>query len=59
MGILQTPPSPIVRGFGDNKFFITIEDMVYIIGSTTDKIVVPKGFVTDYASIPSVFGLLD
>jgi len=48
----QTPPSPAVRAFGDNKFWITIEDMVYVIGSTNVRIVVPKGFVTDFASIP-------
>jgi Protein of unknown function (DUF1353) len=48
----QTPPSPAVRAFGDNKFWITVEDMTYVIGSTTDRIVVPKGFVTDFASIP-------
>jgi Protein of unknown function (DUF1353) len=48
----QIPPSPAVRAFGDNKFWITIEDMTYVIGSTTDRIVVPRGFVTDFASIP-------
>ena len=48
----QTPPSPAVRAFGDSKFWITVEDMTYVIGSTTDRITVPKGFVTDFASIP-------
>jgi hypothetical protein len=48
----QAPPSPAVRAFGDNRFWITVEDMVYVIGSTQDRIVVPKGFVTDFASIP-------
>ena len=48
----QAPPSPAVRAFGDNKFWITIEDMEYIIGRTQDRIIVPKGFVTDFASIP-------
>jgi len=48
----QTPPSAAVRAFGDNKFWITVEDMPYVIGSTKDRIVVPKGFVTDFASIP-------
>ena len=49
----QAPPSPTVRAFGDNKFWVTVEPMIYIIGSTNDRIVVPKGFVTDFASIPS------
>lgn len=48
----QIPPSPAVRAFGDNKFWITVEDMPYVIGSTSERIVVPKGFVTDFASIP-------
>ena len=48
----QTPPSPTVRAFGDNKFWVTVEDMTYVIGSTQEQIVVPKGFVTDFASIP-------
>jgi Protein of unknown function (DUF1353) len=48
----QVPPSPAVRAFGDNRFWVTIEDMTYVIGSTSDQIVVPKGFVTDFASIP-------
>jgi hypothetical protein len=48
----QIPPSPAVRAFGDNQFWITVEDMIYVIGSTSDRIVVPKGFVTDFASIP-------
>ena len=48
----QTPPSPLVRAFGDNKFWILVEEMVYVIGSTKERTVVPKGFVTDFASIP-------
>jgi uncharacterized protein DUF1353 len=48
----QAPPSPTVRPFGDNKFWITVEDMEYVIGGTSERIVVPKGFVTDFASIP-------
>jgi Protein of unknown function (DUF1353) len=48
----QTPPSPAVRAFGDSKFWITVEEMPYVIGSTTEQIVVPRGFVTDFASIP-------
>ncbi|MCK9363811.1 MAG: DUF1353 domain-containing protein, partial [Syntrophales bacterium] len=46
------PPSPGVRADGANKFWITIEDMTYVIGNTNERIVVPKGFVTDFASIP-------
>lgn len=48
----QAPAAPVVRPFGDNADWITVEDMEYIIGGTNEKIVVPKGFVTDFASIP-------
>lgn len=56
----QTPPAPTVRPFGDNQAWITVENVEYIIGGTTERIVVPKGFVTDFASIPQAlwsFGL--
>ena len=36
----QIPPSPVVRAFGDNKFWIVVEDMNYVIGSTNERIVV-------------------
>ncbi|QLH51082.1 MAG: DUF1353 domain-containing protein [Candidatus Accumulibacter cognatus] len=49
------PPSPDVRAFGDNRDWVLTEDMVYVVGNTIEdriRIVVPKGFVTDFASIP-------
>ena len=51
-GFMQAPPAPLVRPFGDNADWITVEDMEYTIGTTSEKIIVPKGFVTDFASIP-------
>jgi hypothetical protein len=51
----QVPPSPAVRAFGDNKFWMIVEDMAYVIGSTQARIVVPEGFVTDFASVPQPF----
>lgn len=54
------PSSPSVVAFGNNKaWFVYKEDMPYKIGKTKDKIVVPSGFVTDYASIPELFWLFD
>ena len=56
----RTPPSPAVRAFGDNRFWITLDDMRYTVGTTDKVIVVPQGFVTDFASIPQFlwsFGL--
>jgi len=58
--VMAPPPSPIVRPFGDNRNWIVIEDLTYRLGDTADFIVVPKGFVTDFASIPEAlwsFGL--
>lgn len=48
----KSPPAPTVRPFGDNKFWVTVEPLVYTIGNTSDRIIVPKGFVTDFASVP-------
>lgn len=52
------PKSPLVRPFGNNNFWILTEDMTYVIGKTNERIVVPKGFVTDFASIPPLFVLM-
>ena len=54
----QAPEQPIVRAFGDGKHWVANEDLVWIIGKTNEKIVVPKGFVTDYASIPPAIGII-
>ena len=57
--IAQAPPSPpVVVAFGDNKaWYVYKENMLYVIGKTNDKIVVPNGFVTDYASVPKIMWL--
>ncbi|APQ10428.1 hypothetical protein BJP27_02490 [Pseudomonas oryzihabitans] len=47
-----SPRSPALLPFGDNKFWITVEEMSYTIGQTKEKILIPKGFVTDFASTP-------
>lgn len=47
-----TPIMPIVRPSGNNRAFILHSAMVWEIGSTGVSIDVPKGFVTDFASIP-------
>lgn len=47
------PPSPSFKFFPVGDFTaILIEDMVYKIGRSNEQIVVPAGFVTDFASIP-------
>ncbi len=49
------PPSRPLLAFGDSKAWILTEPLVYVIGATQDRIVVPAGFVTDMASIPQAF----
>ena len=51
----QTPPSPPLLAFGDSQSWIMLGPLVYTIGTTSDRIVVPPGFVTDLASIPPEF----
>lgn len=46
------PPSPTVRPSGNNRAFVLVEPMAYMIGETQIEVLVPAGFVTDYASIP-------
>lgn len=57
--IAQAPPSPpVVVAFGDNKaWYVYRGNMFYVIGNTNEKIVVPNGFVTDYASVPKIMWL--
>ena len=50
--VLAAPPNPGVRPSGNNRAFILLESMTYLIGNTNIGITVPVGFVTDYASIP-------
>lgn len=51
-GKKEAPPAPTVRPIGDNKEWALTEEMVYTLGNTGTRIVVPRGFVTDFASIP-------
>jgi hypothetical protein len=41
-----------VRQFNDATHWIVVEPVVYTIGNTKLQIEVPRGFVTDFASIP-------
>ncbi|MFT7527694.1 MAG: hypothetical protein ACI9LY_002853 [Arenicella sp.] len=44
--------APTLKPFSDSKDFMLVRDMVYILGQTDISITVPKGFVTDFASVP-------
>jgi hypothetical protein len=49
----QEAPRPVdFRPFSDARFWIVKEPLVYRVGVSRDSVVVPRGFVTDFASIP-------
>jgi hypothetical protein len=49
----QEAPNPVdFRPFSDARFWIVKEPLVYRVGVSKDSVVVPRGFVTDFASIP-------
>lgn len=51
----QPIPAPVLKPFADNRDWVLMENLRYQIGQTSTVIVVPKGFVTDFASIPQAF----
>ena len=48
----QMIQAPTLKPFSDSKDFMLVRDMIYILGETDISITVPKGFVTDFASVP-------
>jgi hypothetical protein len=46
---------PVLKPFADNRQWMLYADLPYRIGETSQSIVVPRGFVTDFASIPEAF----
>lgn len=60
LAIFQPIPAPPLKPFADNRDWMLIENVLYQVGKSSITIQVPKGFVTDFASIPQVlwsFGL--
>jgi hypothetical protein len=52
----QQPIEPVdFRPFVDGQHWIVREPLVYVVGVSKDSVTVPRGFVTDFASIPQVF----
>jgi hypothetical protein len=51
----QPLPAPLLKPFADNRQWIVVDDFTYIIGDTRVGVTVPRGFVTDFASIPQAF----
>jgi len=52
--LAQVPPAQPLLPFGDTQDWILTAPLVYVIGTTTDTITVPAGFVTDLASTPQM-----
>ena len=51
--VAQQPIRPVpLTPFGDGQDSVLMADLVYQIGTTSHVIVVPAGFVTDFASTP-------
>ena len=48
------PPVPMTP-FGDGQDSVLMADLAYRIGDTSHIVVVPAGFVTDFASVPRAF----
>lgn len=53
--MLKAIPAPVLKPFADNRSWALLEDVVYRIGSSEISLTVPRGFVTDFASIPQLF----
>jgi len=58
IGAQQPLPPPVLTPFADNQQWMLVKDFIYVMGSTRVAITVPKGFVTDFASIPQAFWTL-
>ncbi|WP_257463540.1 DUF1353 domain-containing protein [Archangium lipolyticum] len=53
-GCASIRPVP-VEPFADGRDWVLLKDLKYRIGNTQEVIVVPAGFVTDFASVPRSF----
>lgn len=51
--VAEAPNAPLLQPFADAKNWVLHTNLVYRVGNTRDSVVVPAGFVTDFASIPS------
>ncbi|MBZ7597681.1 hypothetical protein FML05_26195, partial [Klebsiella variicola] len=50
--LFKAPGPAISISLNDGVYEYLYSDMIYEIGNTGEKIVIPAGFVTDFASIP-------
>lgn len=56
---IEPPPAPFVRGFADGSNWMLQSPLIHEIGKNSPYIViVPRGFVTDFASVPQPIQIL-
>ena len=56
---IEPPPAPFVRGFADKSNWMLQSPLIHEIGKNSPHIViVPRGFVTDFASVPQPLPIL-
>src|SRR4051812_12945885 len=55
----QPIEAPLLKPFADNHDWVLFADVRYRIGQSNTVITVPRGFVTDFASIPQGFWSLN
>jgi hypothetical protein len=56
---IDPPPAPFVRGFADGSNWMLQSPLIQEIGKSTRYfVIVPRGFVTDFASIPQPLQIL-
>jgi hypothetical protein len=56
---IEKPPTPFVRAFADGSNWMLQSPLIYQIGKNGSHIViVPRGFITDFASIPQPLRIL-
>ena len=51
----QPIDAPVLKPFADNQQWLLVNDVEYHGGKSPLTIVVPAGFITDFASIPTIF----
>ena len=54
-GVQQPINAPLLKPFADNHDWVLFSDLDYRVGDSDITIRVPRGFVTDFASIPQAF----
>ncbi len=51
----EAAPPPVIAPFGDSIHWVLVTPLRYRVGELQERITIPKGFVTDLASVPQIF----